>query len=104
MDEDLSSDLYEENLLKLAIKLRGWIKTRDGNLLQIVRFKKDGKGFYWSISDKAFAWVDRGLQWYYVTGVSPDEQGRVVLYSPFVFSSGIICRVPVEDFDFVGYN
>ncbi len=104
MKDELYSKEFEAAFIKLASKLTGWTKSKNGSLLLPVKIKGKGKGFYWSISDKSFKWVDRNLEWYYVSGVDPDEQGRLCLYSPFIFASGIICRIPEEEIDFVGFN
>tara|TARA_Y100000593_G_scaffold95104_1_gene199752 strand:+ start:12736 stop:13053 length:318 start_codon:yes stop_codon:yes gene_type:complete len=104
VEDDLFSEEYKTNFIKLASKLGGWIKAKDGSLLSPVKIKGGGKGFYWSISDKRFVWVDKSLEWYYVGGVAPDDRGRLCLYSPFIFASGILCRVPKEEVEFVGFN
>ncbi len=95
---------FKANFIKLAAKLSGWTKSKDGYLLEPVKIKGNGKGFYWSVSDKAFAWVDKDLEWYYIDGVDADEQQRVCLYSPYIFASGVICRVPIEEVTFIGFN
>tara|TARA_R110002074_G_scaffold336120_1_gene506553 strand:+ start:484 stop:798 length:315 start_codon:yes stop_codon:yes gene_type:complete len=104
MEDGDYSEEYKANFIKLAAKLSGYIKSKSGYLLQPVRIRGNGKGFYWSISDKIFIWVDRNLEWYHVDGVAPDDRGRLCLYSPFIFASGVICRVPEEEVEFVGFN
>ncbi len=104
MEEDEYSKEIEANSIKLAVKLSGWTKSKDGKLLKPVKIKGTGKGFYWSLSDKRFVWVDKKLEWYLVGNVPPDEKGRLCLYSPFIFASGVVCRVPEEEIDFIGFN
>jgi len=104
VSDPLETTEFRSNYIKLAAKLSGWLKAKDGSLLHPVKIKGNGKGFYWSISDKRFVWVDRKLEWYMVSGVDPDEQGRYCLYSPYIFASGILCRVPEEEIDFLGFN
>jgi hypothetical protein len=104
MDQTYYSKEYEANFIKLAAKLSGWTKAKDGTLLEPARILGGGKGFYWSISDKSFVWVDRDLEWYLVSGVAPDDQGRLCLYSPFIFASGVICRVPPKEIELIGFN
>lgn len=104
MSEEYQSKEFEANFIKLASKLSGWQKAKDGQLLEPVKIKGNGKGFYWSISDKRFVWVDKELEWYLVSGVAPDDQGRLCIYSPFIFASGILCRVPPEELTYVGFN
>ena len=104
MDETKYSKEFEENFIKLAVKLSGWTKSKNGTLLEPVKIKGNGKGFYWSISDKSFVWVDRDLEWYLVGGVAPDDKGRLCLYSPFIFASGVICRIPPNEVEYIGFN
>jgi len=104
MSEEYQSKEFEDSFIKLAAKLSGWLKSKDGHLLEPVNIKGSGKAFYWSISDKRFVWVDKQLEWYMVSGVAPDDQNRICLYSPFIFASGIICRVPVDEIIFLGFN
>ena len=104
MEEAYMSKEFQSNFIKLAVKLTSMLKSKDGYLFELMKFKKSGKGFYWSLSDKAFIWVDRELEWYHIYSVDPDEKGRICLYSPYIFASGIICRVPEEDVDFIGFN
>jgi len=104
MSDLLETTEFRTNYIKLAAKLSGYLKSKDGFLLEPVKIKGKGKGFYWSLSDKSFGWVDKELEWYLVTGVPQDEQGRLCLYSPYIFASGIICRVPENELDFIGFN
>jgi len=104
VDETKYSKEFEANFIKLAAKLSGWTRSKSGTLLEPVKIKGNGKGFYWSISDKNFVWVDRALEWYLVSGVAPDEQGRICLYSPFIFARGLICRVPSDEIEYIGFN
>jgi len=104
MEEVHYSKEFKSSFIKLAVKLTSMIKSKDGYLFEPVKIKGRGKGFYWSLSDKRFVWVDKELEWYHVYSVEPDEKGRLCLYSPFIFASGIICRVPEEEIDFIGFN
>jgi len=104
MSKEYLTKEFQSNFIKLAVKLTGLLKSKDGYLFEPVKIKGKGKGFYWSVSDKSFVWVDKQLEWYHVYSVPPDSKGRVCLYSPFRFAIGIICRVPEEEVDFIGFN
>ena len=104
MNEEYLDKEFQSNFIKLAVKLTGMMKSKEGLLFEPVKIKGNGKGFYYSVSDKSFMWVDRELEWYHVYSVEPDDQGRLCLYSPYIFASGIICRVPEEEVEFLGFN
>ena len=36
--------------------------------------------------------------------VEKDEQGRICLYSPYIFASAVFIMVPEEEIEFVGFN
>jgi len=104
MEQDYFTKEFQSNFIKLAVKLSSMVKSQDGFLFEPVKIKGKGKAFYYSISDRCFIWVDKELEWYHIYSVDPDDQGRVCLYSPYIFASGIICRVPEEEVDFLGFN
>lgn len=92
------------NSIKLAVKLAGALKTKSNNLLQLVKFKKKGEGYYYSLSDKRHVLTNRGEEWYYVPYVPKDEKGRICLYSPYLFSMAVFIMVPEEEIDLIGFN
>ena len=104
MDEDEKDKEFLTNSFKYAIRLAGALKTKDGELLQIVKFKETGLGFYYSITDKSFIRINREEEWYFVPYVNKDEQGRVCIYSPYLFSMAIFIMVPPEELETVGFN
>jgi hypothetical protein len=104
MEEEYFNTEFKSKFIKLAVKLTSMVKSKDGFLFEPVKIKGKGKGFYYSVSDRCFMWVDRELEWYHVYSVEPDHKGRVCLYSPYIFASGIICRVPEEEVEFIGFN
>ena len=104
MDDSDEKIKYLTETIKLAAKLAVGLKTKDDELLPTVKFTKNGKGFYYSLTSKFFVWVDRGLEWYYLPFVEKDEQGRICLYSPYIFASAVFIMVPEEEIKFVGFN
>lgn len=104
MEGSYLSKEFEANFIKLAAKLTAMLKSKEGHLFEPIKIKGSGKGFYWSMSDNRFVWVNKDLEWYHVYSVSPDDRGRLCVYSPFIFASGIICRIPKEEVEFLGFN
>ena len=104
MSEDERDKEFLTNSFKYAIRLAGALKTKSGELLPIVKFKDSGLGFYYSITDKRFVQINRKEEWYFVPFVEKDEQGRVCLYSPYLFSMAIFVMVPPEEIDIIGFN
>jgi len=92
------------NSIKLAVKMASALKTKKGELLELVKFKKPGEGYYYSLSDKRHVLINRGEEWYYVPFVPKDEKGRICLYSPYLFSMAVFIMVSEEEIDFIGFN
>ena len=104
MDEDDRDKEFLTNSFKYAIRLASALKTKEGELLPIVKFKNPGLGFYYSITDKRFVRINREEEWYFVPYVNKDEQGRICIYSPYLFSMAIFIMVPPEELETIGYN
>ena len=62
-DED---EIFLTKYLKLAARMSSFIKNKQGHCLYTVKIKGKGKGFYWSLSDRAFVWIDKGADFYWV--------------------------------------
>ena len=90
--------------IKFAVKLQSGLKTKDGDLLELVRFKKKGEGYYYSLTDKSHVYINKGAEWFFVPFVPKDEKERVCIYSPYLFGMAIFIMVPEEEIDFVGFN
>jgi hypothetical protein len=104
MSEEEKDKEFLTNSFKYAIRLASSLKTKSGELLPIVKFKKKGLGFYYSIADKRFMQVNKDEDWYFVPYVEKDEQGRICLYSPYLFTMAIFIMVPPEEVEIIGYN
>ena len=104
MDDEKKKTKFLANSIKLAAKLAAGLRTKDGELLQLVKFKKQGEGFYYSLSDKRHVLVNRGEEWFYVPFVQKDKMDRICLYSPYLFSMAVFIMVPEEEVDFIGFN
>jgi hypothetical protein len=90
--------------IKLAARMAGFIKNKRGDCLYTVKIKGKGKGFYWSLSDKAFIWIDRGADLYWVDKVKKDARGRYCLFAPYTFGIGVLVMVPEDEIQWIGLN
>ena len=104
MDESEKEIDFLANCMKLAARLSAGLKTKDGNLLQLVKFKKKGQGFYYSLSDKRHVLVNRGEEWFYAPFIPKDDMGRICLYSPYLFAMAVFVMVPEEEIEILGFN
>ena len=95
MDESEKEIDFLANCMKLAARLSAGLKTKDGNLLQLVKFKKKGQGFYYSLSDKRHVLVNRGEEWFYAPFI-PN--------SPYLFAMAVFVMVPEEEIEILGFN
>tara|TARA_B100000282_G_scaffold291657_2_gene264208 strand:+ start:57 stop:371 length:315 start_codon:yes stop_codon:yes gene_type:complete len=100
-DED---EVFLTKYLKLAARMSSFIKNKQGHCLYTVKIKGKGKGFYWSLSDRAFVWIDKGADFYWVDSKKRDEKGRYCLFTPYTFGLGVLLLVPEEEIQWVGLN
>ena len=100
-DED---EVFLTKYLKLAARMSSFIKNKQGHCLYTVKIKGKGKGFYWSLSDRTFVWVDKGADFYWVDSKKRDEKGRYCIFTPYTFGLGVLLLVPEEEIQWVGLN
>jgi len=94
--------LYK-NPKKLASKLAKMLQTKDGELLQPVKLKGTGPGYYYSVNDKKLILCPRNSE-YYILPWLDDDESRCYVYSHFNWQIGVILKVFKEDIEFVGFN
>ena len=104
MSDTADSLEYKTNFIKLALKLSAYMKTKEGNPLEQVRIAGGGKGYYWSMTDNKFVMVDKGGVFFLVPTVAADDMGRLCLFTPYLFVSGLLLRVPADEIELVGFN
>ena len=95
---------YFANYIKLAARMAGYIKSKQGECLYTVKIKGTGNGFYYSLSDKEFVWINKGSDLYWVDHIPKDEKGRYCLFAPHTFGIGVILLVPEEEIEWIGLN
>jgi len=98
----------EESTLSLSAialyeKLEKFLKSKEGNLLPSVKLKGEGGGYYYSVSDRGFAYVDRNCELYLLPW-KRDEKGRLFLYSPYTFKQGMIIVAEEDEIVLLGFN
>jgi len=95
---------YFTNYIKLAARMAGFIKNKQGDCLYAVKIKGKGKGFYWSMTDRSFIWIDRSADFYWIDSVAKDDQGRYCVFTPYTFGLGVILKIPEEEIEWIGLN
>ena len=90
--------------IKLAARMAGFIKNKQGECLYTVKIKGSGGGYYYSLSDKGFVWVNKGGDFYWVNSVVKDKMGRYALFSHHTFGMGMIFLVPEDEIEWIGLN
>ena len=92
------------NYIKLAARMAAFIKNKQGETLFTVKIKGKGKGFYWSLSDKAFIYVDKSADFYWVDKIKKDDRGRLCVFTPYTFGLGLLLMVPEDEIQWIGLN
>ena len=100
--EKLREYLYK-NPLKLAEKLAKFLKDDDGELLEPVKLKGKGMGYYYSYNDKKFIPVPRDGE-YYLTPWVDDDPKKCYIYSHYTWMIGIILKVDRSEIKLIGFN
>ena len=102
-DEEKDVEFFSK-YIKLAARMSNFLKSKKGELLIAVRIKGEGKGYYWSISDRGFVLVEKSVDFYWVDKVPKDEKGRFCLFTPYTFGMGMVILVPEKEIEWIGYN
>ena len=96
-------DSVNETALSLVDKMAKFMKNKAGYLLETVHLKGNNGSYYWSLSDKKFVYISQKAE-FYIMPWGKDDKGRLYLFSPYLFASGVIIMVPEEDIEFIGFN
>ena len=100
--EKLREYLYK-NPKKLALKLAKMIQTNDGTLLEPVKIKGKGIGYYYSHNDRGFIPVPRDSEYYLLPWQAEDPR-ECYIYSHHNWFSGVILKVNKDEIEHVGFN
>jgi hypothetical protein len=104
MTDDENDIEFVNKYIKLAARMSNLLKSKKGELLIAVKIKGEGKGYYWSISDRAFVLIERSADFYWVDKMAKDKKGRLCLFTPYTFGMGNIVLVPEKEIEWLGYN
>ena len=94
--------LYK-NPTKLAEKLAKFLKNDNGELLEPVRIKGKGVGYYYSHNDKRFIPAARNRE-YYLIPWDDEDPSKCYIYSHYNWMVGVILKVNKEEIEFIGFN
>ena len=87
----------------LAIKAADYLKSKAGNLLQIVHLKGEGLGYYWSLSEKKLILVPRKAEFYILPWKS-EEKHKKYLFLPHFLKNGSVLTIDEDEIEYLGYN
>jgi hypothetical protein len=91
------------NFKDLANKIAKYMKDGKENLLKLVKIKGNGVAYYYSVSDSSFVLMPKTAEMYLLPW-KKDEKNRLFVFSPYIFSSGIIIMVPEDEIEIIGFN
>jgi hypothetical protein len=94
--------LYK-NPAKLAQKLAKFLQDEQGNLLEPVKIKGKGMGYYYSHNDKKFIPTPRDGE-YYLLPWTAEDPSDCYIYSHYCWMIGVILKVKKEEIKFIGFN
>ena len=77
-------------------------KGEQNNLVAVI-LKGKGRGHYYSMIDKKPIEVPRKGE-YYLLPFEEDSEGRMYVFSSYIFYSGLILLIPKEEIILIGYN
>ncbi len=96
-------DDLESRYNDLAIKAADFLKSKSGNLLQIVNLKGDGMGYYWSLTEKKLILVPRKAE-FYILPWKGEEKHKKYLFLPIFLKNGCVLSVDEDEIEYLGYN
>jgi hypothetical protein len=94
--------LYK-NPVKLAIKLAKFLQNDNGEMLEPVRLKGSGIGYYYSYNDKRFIPAPRNSEYYLVPWDSEDPT-KCYIYTHYTWMVGVILKVDKSEVQYLGGN
>lgn len=101
---DLGDEIpLDVDAMKLVEKIEKFMVSKSGYLLPTAKIKGKKGGYYWSVTDKAFMYVDRKSE-LYILPWKKDDKGRMYLFSPYTFKQGIIIAVYEDEIIKLGFN
>jgi len=94
--------LYK-NPVKLAQKLAKFLQNDDGTLLEPVKLKGKGMGYYYSHNDRRFIPAPRDGEYYLLPWAS-DDPSECYIYTHYTWMIGVILKVNKDEIQHIGFN
>ena len=94
--------LYK-NPRKLALKLAKMLQNDDGELLQPVRIKGSGVGYFYSYNDRGLIPAPRNSEYYILPWLDEDPE-KCYIYAHHNWMIGVILKVNKDEIEFIGFN
>ena len=87
----------------LAYKLQSYLKSKSGNLLDLVTLNHSENRYYWCILSKKFILINGDAEMYLLPW-KKSEKKEFYVYSPYSFAQGAVFIVPEEEIVVLGLN
>ena len=87
----------------LAYKLQSYLKSKSGNLLELMTLNHKQDRYYWCIMSKKFILVNGDCEMYLLPW-KRDDKGQCYVYAPYSFAQGAVFLVPEEEIVILGAN
>ena len=87
----------------LAYKLQAYLKSKSGNLLELITLNHKQDRYYWCIMSKKFILVNGDCEMYLLPW-RKDKKGQCYVYAPYSFAQGAVFLVPEEEIVILGAN
>ena len=94
--------LYK-NPKQLGIKLARFLQDDDENLLQPVKIKGKGIGYYYSHNDRRYIHAPKNSEYYLLPWID-DDPTMCYVYSHYSWLIGVILKVPKDEIQKIGFN
>jgi hypothetical protein len=87
----------------LAYKLEAYLKSKSGNLLDLVTLRHKKNKYYWCILVKSFILVNGDSEMYLLPW-EKTKKNEYHVYSPYSFAQGAVFLVPQDELVYLGAN
>ena len=103
MNNDNFKPFLDPDSEALAYKLQSYLKSKSGNLLDLVTLNHSENRYYWCILSKKFILINGDAEMYLLPW-KMTEKGEYYIYSPYTFQSGNVFLVPKDEIIDMGFN
>jgi hypothetical protein len=103
VNNDLFDPTLDLNAERLAYKLQGYLRSKDGNLLPLITLNHKKDRYYWCILAKQFVLLNGNTELYLLPWKLTNKK-ECYVYCHYVFSQGAVLLIPEEEIIQVGFN